>query len=48
MSNRGRDSPDSDASSHAEQQFDPDGVFIAADPGSPDKIGTGLTLVPER
>lgn len=47
MSNRGRDSPDSDAPSRAEP-LDPDGVFIAADPGSPDKIGTGLTLVPER
>ncbi|KAG0695988.1 hypothetical protein DFH29DRAFT_243798 [Suillus ampliporus] len=48
MSNRGRDSPDSDVSSRIEPQFDPDGVFIAADPGSPDKIGTGLTLLPER
>jgi hypothetical protein len=48
MSNRGRDSPDSDISLRAEPRFDPDGVSIAADPGSPDKIGTGLTLVPER
>jgi len=48
MSNRGRDSPDSDVSSRVEPQFDPDGVSIVADPGSPDKIGTALTLVPER
>ncbi|KAG2116783.1 hypothetical protein DEU56DRAFT_164747 [Suillus clintonianus] len=48
MSNRGRDSPDSDISSRVEPQFDPDGVFITAEPGSPDKIGSGLTLVLER
>jgi hypothetical protein len=48
LSSRGRDSPDSDASSRVEPQFDADGTPIAADPGSPDKIGTGLTLVPER
>jgi len=48
LSSRGRDSPDSDASSRDEPQFDADGTLIATDPGSPDKIGTGLTLVPER
>lgn len=48
ISSRGRDSPDSDASSRDESQFDADGTPIAAEPGSPDKIGTGLTLVPER
>ncbi|OAX37446.1 hypothetical protein K503DRAFT_850444 [Rhizopogon vinicolor AM-OR11-026] len=48
LSSRGRDSPDSDASLRVEPQFDADGTPIATDPGSPDKIGSGLTLVPER
>ncbi|KAH7887298.1 hypothetical protein F5I97DRAFT_1859346 [Phlebopus sp. FC_14] len=48
MTEQERDASEDGSRSRAEPQFDPDGAIITSDPGSPDKIGAELPLLPER